>query len=52
MKRGVGMAKFILGLVVGLAIGLVYSSYFSKAQLNDLTVKARSELGRHIPVNN
>lgn len=46
------MAKFILGLVVGLAIGLVYSSYFSGNQLNDITVKARNELGRHhIPIN-
>jgi hypothetical protein len=52
MKRGVGMAKFILGLLVGLAVGMVYSSYFSKAELNDLTVKARSELGKHMPINN
>jgi hypothetical protein len=46
------MAKFILGLVVGLAIGLLYSSYFSKSELNDLTVKARGELGKHLPINN
>ncbi|HEY2834975.1 MAG TPA: hypothetical protein VGI89_00305 [Rhizomicrobium sp.] len=46
------MAKFILGLLVGLAIGIVYSSYFSRGELNDLTVKARGELGRHMPINN
>ena len=46
------MAKFILGVVVGLAIGLSYSAYFSRSGLNDLTVKARSELGRHMPINN
>lgn len=46
------MAKFILGLVVGLVIGSVYSSYFSRSELDDLTVKARSELGRHMPINN
>jgi hypothetical protein len=46
------MAKFILGLLVGLAIGIVYSSYFSRSELNDITVKARGELGRHMPINN
>jgi len=53
MKRGVGMAKFILGLLVGLVIGIVFSSYFSRSELNDLTVKARAQLAQHhIPVNN
>lgn len=46
------MAKFILGLMVGLLIGFVYSSYFSKGELSDLTVKARAELGKHVPINN
>jgi len=46
------MAKFILGVVLGLAIGLFYSSYFSKSELNELTVKARGELGKHMPINN
>ena len=46
------MAKFTLGLLVGLVIGIVYSSYFSRTELDDLTVKARSELGRHMPINN
>ena len=46
------MAKFILGLLVGLVIGLVYSSYFSRGELNDLTIKARTELGKHVPINN
>lgn len=46
------MAKFILGLLVGLTVGLIYSSYFTMGGLNDLAVKARAELGRHIPVNN
>jgi preprotein translocase subunit SecF len=52
MERGVGMAKFILGLLVGLVIGLVSSPYFSRGELNDLSVKARAELGRHVPINN
>ena len=46
------MAKFILGLLVGLVIRIGFSSYFSKSELNDLTVKARSELGKHMPINN
>lgn len=46
------MAKFILGLLVGLVIGLVSSPYFSRGELNDLSVKARAELGRHVPINN
>lgn len=46
------MAKFILGFLAGLAIGIAFSSYFSKSELNDLTVKARSELGKHMPINN
>ena len=46
------MAKFILGVVLGLAIGLFYSSYLSKGELNELTAKARGELGRHVPINN
>jgi hypothetical protein len=46
------MVKFILGVVLGLAIGLFYSSYFSKGELTDLTGKARSTLGKHVPINN
>ncbi len=43
------MAKFILGLVTGLVIGLLYSSYFSIPDWNSLTVKARAVVARHIP---
>ena len=46
------MAKFIIGLLVGIVIGIVYSSYFSIGGLNDLTNQARSVVGRHLPVNN
>ncbi|MEP6830338.1 MAG: hypothetical protein ABI963_08365 [Rhizomicrobium sp.] len=46
------MAKFILGLVTGLVIGLLYSSYFASPDLNDLTRKARATMSRHMPVNN
>ncbi len=46
------MVKFILGVVLGLAIGMSYSSFLSKGDLGDLTVKARSELGKHVPINN
>ena len=46
------MAKFILGLLVGLAIGFFYSSYFAGHDLNDLTNKARAAVAKHVPVNN
>lgn len=46
------MAKFILGLVTGLVIGLLYSSYFASPDLNTLTAKARAAVSRHMPVNN
>jgi preprotein translocase subunit SecF len=46
------MAKFIMGLLVGVVIGLLSSSYFSAGELNDLTIKARSVVSRHLPVNN
>jgi hypothetical protein len=46
------MAKFITGLLVGIVIGMLYSSYFSSGGLNDLTNKARSVVSRHLPVGN
>jgi hypothetical protein len=46
------MAKFIMGLLLGIIIGLLYSSYFSDGGLNDLASKARSVVSRHLPVNN
>jgi uncharacterized membrane protein len=46
------MAKFIMGLLVGIVIGIMYSSYFSIGDLNDLTSRARTVISRHLPVNN
>lgn len=46
------MAKFILGLLLGLTIGMLSASYFSRSELDDLTARARATLGRHIPINN
>ena len=46
------MAKFILGLLVGMTVGMLYSSYFAGNDLNDLTNKARAVVARHLPVNN
>ncbi|MGZ5922677.1 MAG: hypothetical protein ACXWLT_12995 [Rhizomicrobium sp.] len=46
------MAKFIMGLLLGITIGMLYSSYFSDSGWNDLTNKARSVVSRHLPVNN
>jgi hypothetical protein len=46
------MAKFIMGLLVGIAIGMLFSSSFSDSGLNDLTNKARSMVSRHLPINN
>lgn len=46
------MAKFILGLLVGVTVGLLSASYFSSSDLNDLTYKARAAVAKHFPVNN
>jgi hypothetical protein len=46
------MAKFILGVVLGLAIGVSSSSFFSRGEISELAGKARAELGRHVPINN
>jgi hypothetical protein len=46
------MAKFIMGLLIGVVIGLLSSSYFSTTGLNDLTNRARSAVARHLPVSN
>jgi hypothetical protein len=46
------MAKFIMGLLVGIVVGMMYSSYFSIGSLNDLTSRARAVVSRHLPVNN
>ena len=46
------MAKFILGLLVGVMIGMLSSSYFAGTSLNDLTISARAVAAKHLPVNN
>jgi hypothetical protein len=46
------MAKFITGLLLGITLGMLYSSYFSDGGLNDLANNARSVVSRHVPVNN
>ncbi len=46
------MAKFILGLLVGITIGLLSASYFSSNNLSDLTYKARAAVAKHFPVSN
>jgi hypothetical protein len=46
------MPKFIMGLLVGIVIGMLYSSYFSGGGLNDLTNKARSMISQHLPGSN
>jgi hypothetical protein len=46
------MAKFLVGLLAGLVIGFLSSSYFSGRDLNDFARKARSAISRHYPVNN
>lgn len=46
------MAKFILGVLVGLTIGTLTTTYFSSMSLDDLTVRARAALGQHMPINN
>jgi preprotein translocase subunit SecF len=46
------MGKFLAGLLVGLVIGLLSSSYFSGPDLDAFTAKARSMVSKHYPVNN
>lgn len=46
------MAKFLMGLLLGITIGMLYSSYFSDGGLSDLANQARSVVSRHVPVNN
>jgi len=45
------MAKFILGLLVGLVAGLLISPNLSGTDMNTVVHDARSALGKHIPVN-
>jgi hypothetical protein len=45
------MAKFILGLLVGLVAGILISPYFIGANVDDLVHRTRAAIGRHVPVN-
>ena len=46
------MAKFILGLLVGLVAGLLIAPQLAGTDANALVHDARSAIGRHLPVNN
>ena len=46
------MAKFIGGLLIGIIIGILATTYISDNDLQGLTVKARAALARHMPINN
>jgi hypothetical protein len=46
------MAKFILGLLVGLVAGFLIGPDLASTDMNALVHDARSAIGRHVPVNN
>ena len=45
------MAKFILGLLVGLVAGLLIAPNLDGTDMNAVVHDARSAIGKHIPVN-
>jgi hypothetical protein len=45
------MAKFILGLLVGLVAGLLIAPNLGGTDMNAVVHDARSAIGKHIPVN-
>ena len=45
------MAKFILGLLVGLVAGLLIAPNLAGTDMNALVHNARAAIGRHLPVN-
>lgn len=46
------MAKFILGLLVGLVAGFLLAPNLGGTDMNAVVHDARSAIGRHMPVNN
>ncbi len=46
------MAKFIMGALVGLTIGILAGSYFASNSLDDFTNMARASLSRFVPMHN
>lgn len=46
------MAKFILGLLVGLVAGILIAPQLAGTDANVLVHDARSAINRHLPVNN
>ena len=46
------MAKFITGLLAGLVIGTIVTSYFSETSLNNTTYKLRAGIARFVPGTN
>jgi hypothetical protein len=43
------MAKFITGLLTGLIIGTLVTSYFSETSLNNTSYKLRAGIARLVP---
>lgn len=46
------MAKFIMGALVGLTIGMLAGSYFASNSLDDFMRLARTGVSRFVPSNN
>lgn len=46
------MAKFILGLLTGFIVGVLFEAYADNGGLHDLAIELRGALARYLPVNN
>ena len=46
------MAKFILGLLTGVIVGILFEAYADNGGLHDLAIELRGELTKYLPGNN
>jgi hypothetical protein len=46
------MAKFILGLLMGFIVGILFEAYADNGGLHDLAIQMRGELAKYMPINN
>lgn len=46
------MAKFILGLLTGIIIGILFEAYLDNGGLHNLAIQMRGEMAKYLPINN
>jgi len=46
------VAKFILGLLTGVIIGILIEAYLDNGGLHELAIQMRGELAKYLPINN